>query len=913
MTARFFLAGQQQFDENGDPLAGAKLYFFTRGSTVAELDTYSDSDLTTPNANPIIADSSGYFPTSIFVDSEREYNVILIKATGSLESPFKQWDDWSYLTNAHTDTDLEDQILQDVFRQVSQQDHIPYPDRTAEVIIDGRIDHFHYHSPSIVQGKDGKYHLVYRKSIAHGIGNFWRLAYKSSYDLLNWSDEVILVAAVAGSDFSPGGIGILSNGRIVICYNEVKSAEAIFYSIITDDNGTTFSDPIEFDRIAFAYARLYGRLKRIPTGDPDNPYKLFVGGYKRTGASTYAMIWYDTYDGETFSDANIIDETTDNEYEVFWGDSLNAVAVVRTSIAAANQYATTDGGTTWTLIGSISPGSDRGFVAPSLDGFMYNSTLYLLLGWCDRRGGAIRDEDRWGVIPFQTALTSTAEWELFEGDSFDLDNASGYQTTITDLNGMIDIEKGIPSIHVREFNAAYIKNITQANPAVVTTHADHEFEDDDFVYINLIQSGMTQINGMEGEVTVLSPTTFSVDINTTSFTAYDTSWYADITGITAANPAVVTTNAAHGFSNGQSVVFYYVEGMTQINALVGTVTVLTPTTFSVNIDASAFTAYTSGGMVFKGDAVGDITQGGVAYRRVSQLRYNLYNLFQRWKPVFDAGIRAKAVDNEINTYPVEIINHSGTHALDIGAYGQRNNRLNAGPIDFISELTGRYIHQAASNSTTDYVAGYRNAAESVLSAHGAYGFSNKLGSATTIDYFHDIGGKFQINTEGSRTYKFGTSGLTFNNGTDYFDYLKTTFTPVLTSAAGTPPASVTYTAQVGRATVEGNRVFGTVYMIVTGYTGSPTGVPALSGFPYTVVNVIGARTGASLTKHPLTTGFNVSAVSNAVGMTGYFPHNDTVFHLYRQMKDGTASAATWSDISSGSGFTLYFDFMIERA
>ena len=244
---------------------------------------------------------------------------------------------------------------------------------------------------------------------------------------------------------------------------------------------------------------------------------------------------------------------------------------------------------------------------------MYNGTLYLVLGWCDRRAGATRDIDRWGIVPFDTALTSSLDWEIFNGNNTDMNNASGYQTTVTDINGMIDLEKGIASIHVLEFNGAYIRNITQASSAVVTTHQDHEFEDGDFVYFDLIQSGMTEINEMEGTVTVLTDTTFSVNINTTSFTAYDTTWFADVTNITQANPAVVTTNAAHGFSSGQSVSFYYVEGM-PINGLVGTITVLTPTTFSVTIDTTALAAYTGGGMVFKGDSASDLTQGGVAYR-----------------------------------------------------------------------------------------------------------------------------------------------------------------------------------------------------------------------------------------------------------------------------------------------------------
>lgn len=46
------------YDGNGDPIASGKLYTFAAGTTTP-LATYSDSALTTPNANPVILDSAG--------------------------------------------------------------------------------------------------------------------------------------------------------------------------------------------------------------------------------------------------------------------------------------------------------------------------------------------------------------------------------------------------------------------------------------------------------------------------------------------------------------------------------------------------------------------------------------------------------------------------------------------------------------------------------------------------------------------------------------------------------------------------------------------------------------------------------------------------------------------------------------
>lgn len=80
-----------------------------------------------------------------------------------------------------------------------------------------------------------------------------------------------------------------------------------------------------------------------------------------------------------------------------------------------------------------------------------------------------------------------------------------------------------------------------------------------------------------------------------------------ITGITQANPAVVTTSGAHGYSNGDQVYITGVVGMTEINdsRLYYTVANVTATTFEVqdrdgsNVDSSSFTAYSSGGTVNK--------------------------------------------------------------------------------------------------------------------------------------------------------------------------------------------------------------------------------------------------------------------------------------------------------------------------
>lgn len=73
----------------------------------------------------------------------------------------------------------------------------------------------------------------------------------------------------------------------------------------------------------------------------------------------------------------------------------------------------------------------------------------------------------------------------------------------------------------------------------------------------------------------------------------------NITGATAANPVVITSNS-HGYSNGDRVYISGVGGMVQINNLEFTVANVAANTFELSgINGSAYTAYTSGGTVAK--------------------------------------------------------------------------------------------------------------------------------------------------------------------------------------------------------------------------------------------------------------------------------------------------------------------------
>jgi len=96
--------------------------------------------------------------------------------------------------------------------------------------------------------------------------------------------------------------------------------------------------------------------------------------------------------------------------------------------------------------------------------------------------------------------------------------------------------------------------------------------------------------------------TLSTLATTNGFTPYETadsalftSTVKTITGISAAASAIVTCTT-HGLSVGDVVTFTQVAGMVEINRLRGEITAVPDANhFTVNIDSSGFTAYTSGG------------------------------------------------------------------------------------------------------------------------------------------------------------------------------------------------------------------------------------------------------------------------------------------------------------------------------
>jgi hypothetical protein len=104
---------------------------------------------------------------------------------------------------------------------------------------------------------------------------------------------------------------------------------------------------------------------------------------------------------------------------------------------------------------------------------------------------------------------------------------------------------------------------------------------------------------------------FSVDTTTGIITF--TNKTKTISSITQASSAVITVGTSHGFLTNDSVYISGVAGMVQINNLRTSVISTTSTTITVNINSSAFTAYSSGGVVNTAPQGSEVVTFGCQY------------------------------------------------------------------------------------------------------------------------------------------------------------------------------------------------------------------------------------------------------------------------------------------------------------
>lgn len=205
---------------------------------------------------------------------------------------------------------------------------------------------------------------------------------------------------------------------------------------------------------------------------------------------------------------------------------------------------------------------------------------------------------------WQRGMAAGAKWTTFASNAANATNLEQYITS----NGFTLVDTSVQTPGALQ---ATITAISNAAIPVVSNSGTNGLVAGDVVRLFNV-AGSQQLGGIDFTVgyNTLTTGTFDLSYMTQIVAGTTGSWRKInfnpifyprrrfITEISVASQAVVTTSVTHGYTVGQQVRFNVpvAYGMTQINGLVGNIlavnTATTVNTFTVDIDSSAFTAFT---------------------------------------------------------------------------------------------------------------------------------------------------------------------------------------------------------------------------------------------------------------------------------------------------------------------------------
>ena len=195
----------------------------------------------------------------------------------------------------------------------------------------------------------------------------------------------------------------------------------------------------------------------------------------------------------------------------------------------------------------------------------------------------------------------------------------------------------LPNLNFKSTIADIVINADPTTGFTVTSNT-HGLSENEEVYFYGVEGPIFYNDELWTVGAAVANNTFNVDTDITEF------GFA-ITGITQANPAVVTSTA-HGFLNGDEIYIGAVGGMVQVNNMVFTVANVTTNTFELSgIDSTAFTAYTTGGYAF----LNYLTGGQITERKFYRTKV--------WKRAYAGGIgyqHSIKIDNIGSNQPFKI-------------------------------------------------------------------------------------------------------------------------------------------------------------------------------------------------------------------------------------------------------------------
>lgn len=273
----------------------------------------------------------------------------------------------------------------------------------------------------------------------------------------------------------------------------------------------------------------------------------------------------------------------------------------------------------------------------------------------------------------------------------------------------------------------------------------------------------------------------------------------NITGITKANPAVVTSNS-HGYSNGDDVFIEGVVGMTEVNGRWFRVANVATNTFELtdqvdgtNINSSAYTTYSSGGTVARvyeietPYAIADVpTIKYVQSADVMTLTHNLYPIYELSRTGHTNWTLTPAQFQPQQAAPTGM-------TLSVGSAGSTTFKYK---VTAVADETAEESLAGLNNATLSITAATQaNPCVLTITSHG-------LSTGDEI-YVASVGGMTELN--GRRFIVDNIGANTFSlrgvNSTTYGAYTsggtaRRTFV-VTTASATTPSNTISWTAVAG--------------------------------------------------------------------------------------------------------------------
>lgn len=549
----------QFFDANGNPLAGGKLYTYAAGTTTP-LATYTDYGGGTANANPVVLDSRGeasvWFGTSQYKVKLTDADDVEVYTVDNLNGPdvatlalLAASSGSSLIGYINSGTGAVARTVQDRLRDyISVKDFGAIGNGTANDVtaIQAAIDAAAARPPS--GGSSGLGGIsgatVYFPSGVYRINS--GITIPDGVKLVGSGERATVIkyygSGSAVSNPTPG----TRIGKIGIMEMTIKD----------EGTGTVGLDLNSVSYSEFQSLWIDGFDTAVKINSPTSGWSVYnrfynvtsnvcTTGYWLTGTSSNAHTFYacryNTASANTNGVGWLIEQSNGNQIIACHGDMVSNNTYFAKLTATGSGYTN----------GNVFYGNRiEGDLSYTVYGFSVGSNVeYTVIG------------GNYYVAMTQTRnLTDSGTGTTMSDPTFTTPGITGYVPWDGVANGQI--------VYKRDGNGGTY------NP---------------FMVLNDNNSG----SGMPVTLQLITQRATGQSLQVLR----QTSVY-NISGITQANPCVITTSATHDITIGSKVTMASISGMTQLNGVSAYVSAVTGTTITLGgINSTSYTAYSSGGTV----------------------------------------------------------------------------------------------------------------------------------------------------------------------------------------------------------------------------------------------------------------------------------------------------------------------------